>query len=182
MNCKNCESKLAYGAKYCNVCGKKVEESYESDYNSTAWGKIDKIKDVYDNLFFKKITGNVFVKYISLGVMLAYIFFTMYGTYTGIRLKESDSYKIQYNKTLDEYYIVTDKSETTLDMFSPIGTDLIVFTPMKNKEKQDEKKYSIDEYKKEGYNIKNGEYDYVSIAAFRDDKMADEIKIVVVDK
>lgn len=180
MNCKKCESTLNYGAKYCNKCGEKVDESYEADYKETAWGKIDRIKDVYDNLFFKKITGNVFVKYISLAIMLVYIFFTMYGNLTGIRLKDNDTYKIQYNKTLDEYYIVTDKNETTLDMFSPIGTDYIVFTPMKNNEKQNEKKFTVEEYKKEGYSIKNGEYDYVEISALRGEKKADEIKIVVV--
>ena len=181
MNCEKCESPLTYGAKYCNTCGEKVPDgAYEAEYNDTIWAKIDKIKDEYDSLAFKKITGNIVFKIIVLVVVVGYFFFAMYGNLNGIRLKENKAYTISYNTELDEYYISLNSAKAKLEMYAPIGTDKLVFTAMVNGKVADEKTFTIEKYKKEGYAVKEGQYDYITVKAMRGKKTADDIKVLVV--
>ncbi len=181
MNCEKCETPLAYGTKYCNTCGEKVPKGTDdAEYNDTVWAKIDKVKDEYDSLMFKKITGNIVFKIVVLLAVLGYFFFTMYGHLSGIRLKENSDYTISYNTELDEYYISPKGAKANLEMYAPVGTDKLVFTAMIGEEKADEKNFTPARYEKEGYEIAEGEYDYIVVKAMRNGKKADSVKILVV--
>lgn len=181
MNCEKCESPLAYGTRYCNTCGEKVPKgAYDAEYNDTVWATIDKVKDKYDSLTLKKITGNIVFKIVVLVAVLVYFFFTMYGHLSGIRLKENSDYSISYNTKLDEYYISPTGAKANLEMYAPIGTDKLVFTAMTGNKKADEKKFTPHQYEKKGYEIVEGEYDYILVKAMRNGKKADSVKILVV--
>ncbi len=183
MYCENCQSPLAYGAKYCNTCGEKVPHGvFDAAYGKTVWAKLDKVKDGYDTFFLKKITGSVAFKIVSLLAVLVYFFFSMYGNLTGIRLKENDAYTITQNKTTDEYYIYPTQAEANLELFVPVGTDTILFTAMKDEIMAEKKEFSPEQYKAEGYAVSAGEYDFVEITALRKGKTADTVKIVVAEK
>ena len=181
MNCEKCEAPLSYGTKYCNTCGEKVPKgAYDAEYNDTIWAKIDKVKDEYDSLAFKKITGNIIFKIVVLLVVVGYFFFAMYGNLNGIRLKENKAYTISYNTKLDEYYIYPNGAKANLEMYAPIGTDKLVFTAMTGGKIADEKTFTVEQYEKEGYEVKEGQYDYIIIKALRGKKTADDIKVLVV--
>lgn len=181
MNCEKCQASLPYGTKYCNTCGEKVPKgAYDAEYNDTVWAKLDKVKDEYDSLMFKKITGNIVFKIAALAAVLGYFFFTMYGHLSGIRLKENIDYTISYNTELDEYYISPKSDRANLEMYAPIGTDKLVFTAMAGGKKADEKKFTPAQYEKKGYEIAEGEYDYIVVKAMRNGKKADSVKILVV--
>lgn len=183
MNCEKCNSALPYGARYCNTCGEKVPDgAYDAEYKRTVWAKLDRMKDEYDSFFLKKITGSIVFKVISLIVVLGYFFFTMYGNLMGIRLKDNEAYTIQYNKQADEYYISPRQSQAQLELYVPIGTDSVVFTAFDGGKETDTKKYTTEQYRKEGYTVNEGEYDYILIDAVRKDKSADKIKIIVVNE
>ena len=113
-------------------------------------------------------------------VVVGYFFFAMYGRLNGIRLKENRAYTISYNTRLNEYYISPGGAMANLEMYAPIGTDKLVFTAMINGKEADKKTFTIKQYEKEGYQIKEGQYDYIIIKAMRGKKTADDIKVLVV--
>ena len=183
MLCNNCSAKLSYGEKYCNKCGEAIsKEVYEEEYNDSVWAKLDKAQDVYDSLFLKKVTGSFVFKVISLVVVLGYFFFTMYGNLTGIRLKENTEYEIEYNKQYDEYYINLNTDNANLEMFVPFGTDKIVFKAVNFDDKSDITQYSVEEYKKNGYEIRENSYEYIIIETVKEEKITDTVKFIVVSK
>lgn len=180
MICEKCKSELSYGEKFCGVCGEKIDTKiYQEEYDKTIWAKFDMVKDKYDTFFLKKLTGNIIFKIVWLVLVLGYLFFTMYGNLNGIRLKESESYNIQYYEKGDEYYIRPNSANSLLDLFVPIGTDTIVFTAYKDGAESDKKEFTTDEYRERGYTITAGEYKYINIDAKRNDKIADSVKVIV---
>lgn len=183
MICEKCGAVLHYGAKYCNVCGEAVPKgTYDYAYSRSVWGKLDKVKDALDIVLLKKLTGNAVFKTISLLAALAWLFFTMYGNLSGIRIKNNDAYSIAYSKTLDEYYLCPTGQEATLEMFAPVGTDKLVFTARQGENAVDIKEFTPEEYKKEGYTLVLGAYDYLEVEAKRKEKIADRVKIIVAEK
>ena len=183
MLCEKCNNKLPYGARYCESCGQKISKGvYEADYNKTLWAKFDKLKDWYDRLFLKNITGSLPFKIISLAVVIVYFFFTMYGNLMGIRLNENPEYTIEYNKQADEYYVCPENDIAQLDLFVPIGTDNVVFTAVSDDETADVSEYTTEEYKNNGYTVSPGQYDFIRIDAKRGEKIADSVKIIVVSE
>lgn len=180
MICEKCKSELSYGTKYCGNCGEKVpKDAYKEEYEDTIWAKIDKIKDEYDTLLLKKITGNVYFKALWLIIVLVYFFFTMYGNLNGIRLMDSEAYRIQYYEKADEYYIRPTDEISQLELIAPIGTEKIIFTAFTDGEESDKKEFTTDEYKEKGYTVVSNEYDYIYIDAQRRGKSADKVKVIV---
>lgn len=180
MTCTKCNSELSYGTKYCEVCGEKIDTKiYEEEYNKTIWAKFDNLKDKYDTFFLKKITGNIVFKIVWLVLVLVYFFFTMYGTLNGIRLKESDSYIIQYYEKGDEYFIRPNVANTNLEMYVPIGTETITFAAYKDGAEAQKTEFTTDEYQEQGYSITAGEYEYINIEAKKGDKVKDTVKVIV---
>ena len=181
--CTNCDHELAYGSKYCIKCGQKVPKgTYDAEYNETIWAKIDQLKDGYDSLAFKKITGNIVFKLVLFFSALVYLFFSLHGNFNGIRLKDNEAYTIQYNKKMDEYYISPKKISANLELYAPAGTENLVFTAIIDEKEVNVKKYTTKEYKKEGYRVETNEYEYILIEALRNGKTVDTVKIIVVEK
>ena len=180
MKCEKCTGSLSYGDKYCTHCGDKIsEEVYQAEYEGTIWAKFDKAKDRYDTFFLKKITGSTVFKTIWMIIVLGFFFFTMYGNLNGIRLKDSQHYKIQYFKSEDAYCIKPVNEEANLQQYAPIGTDSIVFTAVKDGVECDKKEFTPKQYQEQGYAITAGEYESISVDAVRNGKTVDKIKIMV---
>ena len=179
MNCEKCRADLPYGAKYCGECGEKIPKgAYDAEYNDTVWAKIDNAKDKYDKFFLKKITGNIVFKIVSMVLVLVYFFFTLYGNFMGIRLKENESYDIKYNKTSEEYYVYPKTEASNLELYVPLGTDKIIFTAIDGEQKI-AKKYTVDEYKENGYSIAAEQYDCIYVESMRNGKATDRVKLIV---
>lgn len=180
MICEKCKTEHPYMADYCMNCGEKVSpETLDAEYKKTGWAKLDKVKDIYDTLFLKKITDNVIFKIVSFVLVVAWFFFTMHGRLFGIRLKDSEDYRIQYYKEAQEYYIRPTNESSVLDLFAPLGTDNLLFRAYSGNEEQNVQSFTHQEYKEQGYVITAGEYDYIVIEAVNNEKIADSIKIIV---
>lgn len=180
MICEKCKNELSYGSKYCVSCGEKIpSDAYREEYEKTIWAKLDKIKDKYDTIFLKKLTGNIFFKIFWLVAVLGYFFFTMYGNLNGIRLKDSEAYKIQYYEKGDEYYIRPTEEISQLELFLPVACERVIFTAYADGEECDKKEFTTEEYKAEGYTVVADEYDYIYIDAQRNGQSADKVKVIV---
>lgn len=183
MTCEKCNSPLNYGESYCNTCGEKASKSiYEDRYNHSLWGKLDKAKDVYDTLFLKKITDSIICKIIVLLALLAFVVFKILTNSFSISFAESGNYTVQYNKELDEYYILTKEDEVYLNLNIPKLTDRIKLSEFTGESPSDEKAISTEQFVKEGVCVKKGSFDYLLIEAVSKDKSLDTVKVLVADR
>ena len=182
MKCTKCESQLAYGDKYCNTCGEKIPlSSYGDDYKKTLWGKIDKVNDWYDTLLLKKITDSIIFKILLLVLILSWGLFDAYTDYTNIKLLESESYTIEYNKKLDEYYIYTPEEEVRLNLYIPGYTDSIGVKEYIGDEITNEKEMSSEKGKSSTVVVKKEGFDYVVIESVKESKVTDSVKIYITE-
>ncbi len=182
MICEKCSSQLHYGDKFCNICGEKIDKSaYEADYNKTVWGIIDKGTDWYETIFLKKITGNWIFKVLLLLIIAAWGFLDAYTDFTSIKILESESYSIEYNKRLDEYYIRTSEEEININLYIPGYTDNIKVKEFTADEVTEEKDMTPEEYKDIPITVKKNSFEYLTVDSIKNDKISDNIKIYVMD-
>ncbi len=182
MTCENCNTQQHYGAKYCNVCGEKIEvESYEAEYKKTIWGKFDRVEDAYHTLLLHKVTGHILFKVLILVIILLLGVFGLYLKYSDIRLLASEQYAIEYNKAAEEYYIRTDLEEVVLSLYIPKAVDTVCLSTSQNGELTPVSELSIADYAQEGLVVKKGAQDYLIVEAKRGDKVADSVKVVVTE-
>ena len=117
MKCHKCKTTNIVKANYCNKCGEKFTDKEREDaYNKTIYGKLEKIEKIKDIATLDIITGNIVFKIISLVIVLGvglYFWFTM-GMNT--KILNSADYKIFYNKSNDQYYLLVDDSYDSVDV------------------------------------------------------------------
>lgn len=177
MKCVKCESALHYGDKYCNVCGEKIEKNaYNEDYAKTIWGKFDKLSDKWETFTLKKFIDNWITKVLILLVVLAWGFFDAYTDYTNIKFLESESYRIEYNKKTDEYYIRTQDNEVSLNLYIPKHAEKVTVTEYKGEEK-----ITKDLFPEDSVKVKKNDFDYMLISSVRGEKVTDIVKIYVTE-
>lgn len=181
MNCTKCNSELHYGDKFCNKCGEKVEKgAYDEIYKKTVWGKLDRMDDVWQTMTLKKFIDHWITKSIILLAVLVWGFFDAYTSIANIRFLESEDYKIEYNKKLDEYYIRTEKEVVDLNLYIPRASEKIEITEYKDDEKST-REMLPKEYKENTVRVKKDEFDYVTISSIRNKKKSDTVKLYVVE-
>ncbi len=133
MKCCKCKYDNRIKANYCYKCGYKfTEEEKNAAFNETSVGQLENIEDKISNLDIRNHKWyKVLSVIVTLGIGLFYLF-----TY-GFRFKilESPNYKIQYNKKVDEYYIITEESEVGIDLYAP-GNDGKVKITLYNDDKE----------------------------------------------
>ncbi len=183
MICEKCSSKLHYGDKFCNTCGEKIDVAgYDKDYDKTVWGFIDKVNDCFDIILLKKITDNWIFKILLLLAIATWGFFDTYTDVASIRILESESYRVEYNKKLDEYYIRTSADEVDLNLYIPKRTDKIKFKEVNGNQTVTEEDMTPDEYmEKKKALIKKNSFEYLTVDAVKNDKISDSIKIYITD-
>ncbi len=182
MQCEKCLSKLNYKDKYCSVCGEKINiKDYEKDYNKTVWGILDKISDWWEIIQLKKFTDHWITKLLILTLILGWGLFDIYSEYTNIKLLESDNYKIEYNKKLDEYYIRTPQNEVNINMYIPGHSDKITVKEYENNKITGEKVMLKEEYSKTPVTLEKGKYDYILVNSQKLDKTTDTVKLYITD-
>ena len=82
MICEKCKTEHPYMADYCMNCGEKFStDALEREYIKTGWAKLDKVKDIYDTLFLKKITDSIIFKIVSFVLVAGCFFFSAYAMY-----------------------------------------------------------------------------------------------------
>lgn len=124
MICKKCNTNNITKAKYCNNCGNAfTDEERKAAYNATVYGKVDmviagwkKFKSV-TNLSI--ITGNKYVKYGTLVVIIVYGLLAGRAHGNNMTILDSNEYDVQYNESAQEYYVISNNDNVTLDLYLP---------------------------------------------------------------
>lgn len=127
MRCNHCGHKNLYKANYCEKCGYKFDESYKTKaYDKTIYGLINKIEDIYSWLSLDKIFGNTYLKIFILLIVLISTCSKVIENGNDFIIKENDSYKVQYNKIEDKYYIISNEYYINLSLYIPKKTESIL--------------------------------------------------------
>ena len=124
MICKKCNTDNIIKAGYCKNCGTAfTQEERDAAFSATIYGKIDKVKDVWDKVTsianLSVITDHIIVKYgLLVGIILV-------GLFTGrshgdaMTILQGNDYSVQYNTELQEYYVLTQQDSVVLNLYLP---------------------------------------------------------------
>ncbi len=127
MNCSKCKKKNINSANYCKYCGYHFskEEQEEAKKGTFVWylEKFDKIKDI---ITLNIITNNIFFKIGTVLLVLGIGIWNLISYGTNLKILESSQYQVQYNTKLNEYYLLTNKDETKLNLYAPQSSQEIV--------------------------------------------------------
>ena len=121
MLCKKCNTENLLKADYCQTCGNKfTPEEKNLAYEKTIFGKFEKLEKYVSYLSpVKLITGN---KLFKRGVLVAIILYNIFIANAGanhLKIEESDSYQVLYNKTENAYYLVSETDYVNAQLFVP---------------------------------------------------------------
>lgn len=178
MKCVKCKTDNIINANYCKNCGYEFskKEKKKAKRWTLAWFLeiIDKIKSIFD---LSIITGNILFKVLSVIVILIVGIYYSITSGTNLKILNSDNYQIQYNTKLDEYYLIANKEETTLNLYVPNRTKNIIIKHLDGKDLIIEEK----EYCKECEVLlnSNGSEDYYIIETKYENNNLDRMKLYV---
>lgn len=147
MLCKKCNTENLLKADYCQSCGEIfTKEEKDAAYEKTIFGKFEKAEKYISYLKpVEIIKGN---KFFRIGVLVLIILYSIFMTMTKgnyIRVEESNSYELLYNKDLQAYYIVSDSHSVDVQMHIPAEADyLTILTMDKNDAIINSRDYSLD--------------------------------------
>lgn len=120
MKCIKCKSINISSANYCKSCGYKFsEEEKEKAKNKSIIGIIEKIEKAYNVCTLKVITDSIVFKSFTLLIVIVLGIFSLVNNGSKVKILESKDYRIQYNTKENEYYLLTSKDKTTLDLYVP---------------------------------------------------------------
>ena len=121
MLCKKCNTENLLKADYCQSCGNKfTQEEKTAAYEKTIFGKYEKAEKYIGYLKpVEIIKGNKFFRIGVLALIIVYsvIIAMTKGNY--LRVEESSSYELIYNKDQRAYYIVSDSYTVDAQMHIP---------------------------------------------------------------
>ena len=127
MKCKKCFTKNINSANYCNNCGNKFTE--QDRKKAKKWTPVwflegyDKIMSYIDLSFLedhiKSKALKVLYKISSILIVLAIGIYLLISRGINVKILEGEDYKVQYNSELEEYYLLSDKEETKLNLYIP---------------------------------------------------------------
>ena len=146
MKCKNCGKENLLKAKYCSSCGHEFsEEERQAAYDSTVWGKLDKLKKVKSFATLEVITSHPVFRAVFLVALI--LIGVMTGTNRGSEMRpmESGEYTVGYNREKDEYYLFTEKESVNVSVYLPGKPEGIKVTAEKDGEVLYTKEYTVDE-------------------------------------
>ena len=133
MKCRHCGSDNIMKANYCSACGQQIpEEDRQKAWNSTIYGKIEKLEKAKAWVTFEAITSHPFVRALMLVLILAYglLLYRTFGNKFSVR--NSTEYTVAYNKDMDEYYIGSGQKEFHLELYVPGKAESILVEAVRN--------------------------------------------------
>ncbi len=120
MHCSKCLNHVPYGAKFCPHCGEAIaQKTIDAAYKKTVWGKLQRLEDWYKTIALKKVTESWIFRGAVLLIILGVGIFNVYKNGNELKIMPSETYTVQYNTKLDEYYICTAEKEIALNLYVP---------------------------------------------------------------
>lgn len=178
MNCPDCKTKNITDANYCKKCCHNfTEKEKETAYKKTLFGFLDMIEEKYNKYTFKDFTDSIKFKIFSILCILGIGIFITINYHLEFRVENSANYHLQYNKELDEYYLIVKEDETPLNLFLPSNTEKLIIKEWSSnndliKETEYEKNDNVS------LKVTNIEDYYTIEALYKNDK-SDKIKMYV---
>lgn len=120
MKCKNCGKENLIKAHYCYGCGHPfTEKERQSAYDSTLWGKLDKLKKAKQIVTLEAVTSHPVFRVLFLALLI--IIGVLTGTNKGsvMRPLESDAYAVAYDRKQNEYYLFSEEEEVAVPLYLP---------------------------------------------------------------
>ena len=126
MICRECKTKNRIKANFCSHCGHPFTDAErDAAYAKTIYGRFEKLEDLWKTVSLDKITGNNIVKILSLVAVLVLGGYSVLKNGTQFRPLEHESYEIQYNKSVNEYYLISELDNFDVSLYLPRQTEEI---------------------------------------------------------
>ena len=120
MKCPKCGCMNTTRASYCHQCGRQFSaEEQQAAYDRTIYGKIDRLEELKSWITLSKITGNLFVRIGIIAVIALCGILSVIQKGTDLKLLNGPGYRCEYNETLQEYYVYTDRDAVSLSLYIP---------------------------------------------------------------
>jgi len=175
MKCSKCKSKNIIEAKYCYKCGNSfTDKERKKSKLKTIPGLLEFIENVYKTFKLQVITDTIYFKIISLAIVIIGGIYLNYSYGFKFKILASDEYEVQYNKSKEEYYLITTKEETSLKLFNPKKSNSIIVKHLdKNNNLIEENEYDSEseikliEYDDTNYYLLNSGESSMKVYVFR---------------
>ncbi len=177
MKCIKCNRNNVYKAKYCQSCHYEFsDKEREIAKGKTIPGKIKRLKELYELVTLKKFTDGYIRKIIGLIIALAPGVLLFINNGNALKIEESPNYQIQKNEKEDEYYLLVNDDEATLDLYIPNSIDSLSVEYYNAGSAQSATNYSKDDTITL---VSNDEEDFYILNALADGKVIDKKKVCI---
>ncbi len=146
MKCKNCGKENLLKAQYCHGCGHPfTEEERQAAYDSTVWGKLDKLKKAKEFATLEAITSHPVFRVMFLALLIIVGVLTNTNKGSVMRPLESEEYTVGYNQKLEEYYLFTEKDSVAVPLYLPGKPEKVRISADKEEENIFTREYALGE-------------------------------------
>ena len=131
MICIKCKTENRIKANYCSHCGHPFTDAERNDaYAKTIYGRFEKLEDLWKTVSLDKITGSAVVKVLSLVAVLVFGGYSVLKNGTQFRPLEHESYELQYNQKVNEYYLISQQDNIQLQLYLPKQADEVTIVQL----------------------------------------------------
>ncbi len=146
MKCRNCGKENLLKAHYCHSCGNPFsEEERQAAYDSTFWGKLDKLKNLKEIVTLEAITSHPLFRVLFLVLLIIIGVLTNTNKGSVMRPLESKEYTVAYNQDLEEYYLFTEENSIAVSLYLPGKPEKVRISADKDNENVFIKEYDLGE-------------------------------------
>ena len=131
MICRECKTENRIKANFCTHCGHPFTDAErDAAYAKTIYGRFEKLEDLWKTVSLDKITGSSIVKVLSLVAVLVLGGYSVLKNGTQFRPLEHDSYELQYNQKVNEYYLISQQDNIQLQLYLPKQADEVTIVQL----------------------------------------------------
>lgn len=146
MKCRNCGKENLLKAHYCHNCGHPFsDEERQAAYDSTIWGKLDKLKKMKEFITLEAITSHPVFRALFLALLIIIGVLTNTNKGDVMRPLESEEYTVTYNQKRKEYYLFTEEDSVAVPLYLPGKPEKIKISADKGNENVFTREYSLNE-------------------------------------
>ena len=147
MICRECKTENRIKANFCTHCGHPFTDAErDAAYAKSIYGRFEMLEDLWKTVSLDKITGSSIVKVLSLVAVLVLGGYSVLKNGTQFRPLEHDSYELQYNQKVNEYYLISQQDNIQLQLYLPKQADEVTIVQLnENNELLSTETFSLSE-------------------------------------